>query len=75
VVALIGWGLTALIAIAANCLMYGTIRPIERLFTMSDLVPVAQFVAAVFASNVLFGTAIQAASMEETNAREVDAST
>lgn len=75
VVALVGWGLTAFIAIGVNCLMYGSIGPIERLFTLSDLAPVAQFVAAVFASNVLFGTAIQAALMEETNERDVGAST
>ena len=61
-VALAAWGLTAFLAIGMDCLMRGNIQPIGQFFRMFRPVPVAQFVAAVFASNVLYGTAVQVAA-------------
>jgi hypothetical protein len=46
----------------------GNTTPVEQFFQMFKLVPVAQFVAAVFASNVLYGSAVQVAASE--SARE-----
>lgn len=64
-VVLIGWGLSLFTAIGMECLVRGTTQPIEQLWSMGKLMPVAQFVAAVFAANVLYGSAIHAASMED----------
>ena len=61
-VALIAWGLTMFIAVSMECLIRGDTSPIEQMLTMFKFRPVAQFIAMVFASNVLFGSAIQAAS-------------
>jgi hypothetical protein len=60
--ALIGWGLTVFAAISVECLRRGDTWPINEATMIARLIPVAQFFAAVFASNVLYGTAIQAAS-------------
>lgn len=63
-VALIGWGLTAFLAVGMACLIRGKTSPIEQALSMFKFIPVAQFVAAVFASNVLYGSALQAAATE-----------
>lgn len=64
VVALVGWGLTVFIGIGMDCLIRGNTRAIEQTLSLVKLTWIAQFVAAVFASNVLYGSAIQAASAE-----------
>ena len=64
-VVLVGWGLTMLTGLSMDCLIRGNTEPIERVLIMVKLMPVAQFVAAVFAANVLYGSAIQAASTED----------
>lgn len=64
-VALCGWGLTVFIGIGLECLVRGNLKPVDEAFSIFKFVPVAQFVAAVFASNVLFGSAIHAASTED----------
>lgn len=61
-VALAGWGLTVFIAVGMECLIRANTNAIEQAFQMFKFVYVAQFVAAVFASNVLYGSAIQAAT-------------
>ena len=63
-VALCGWGLTLFIGTGLECLLRGNSKPIDEVFSLFAFAPVTQFVAAVFASNVLFGSAIQAASTE-----------
>ena len=68
-VVLVGWGLTVFTGIGMECLYLGNIRPIERAWSMAKIMPVVQFVATVFAANVLYGSAIQAASMEEVRAQ------
>jgi hypothetical protein len=65
---LIGWVLSAFIAIGLECLIRGRSWPIEQAWGMFKFIPIAQFVAAVFASNVLYGTAVQAAAAESLNA-------
>ena len=57
-----GWGLTVFIAVGMECLIRANLNPIEQTYNMFKFADVAQFVAAVFASNVLYGSAIQAAS-------------
>ena len=64
---LTGWVLTAVLLVGMECLIQGSTRPIEYAFDMFKFVPVAQFVASVFASNVLYGSAIQAATTESLN--------
>ncbi len=64
---LIGWVLSAFIAISLECLIRGRSWPIEQVWGMIKFIPLAQFVAAVFASNVLYGTAVQAAAAESLN--------
>ena len=66
-VALVGWGITGFGGIGMVCLSRGTISPIEEIGDhLGQLISVAQFVAAVFASNVLYGTAVQAAYAQDT---------
>ena len=64
-VALFGWGATIVTAVGAETLIRGSVPPVGNL-SWVKLIAVAQFIAAVFASNVLFGSAIQAASSETT---------
>jgi hypothetical protein len=64
-VALIGWGLTIFTGVGLGCLVRGDTMSMEYLLRSVKFGGVAQFIATVFASNVLFGTAIQAASSEE----------
>jgi hypothetical protein len=61
---LAGWGLTIFIAVGMECLIQGNTHPIDQILSMLKFVPVAQFVAAVFASHVLYGSAVQAAVAE-----------
>ena len=68
-VTLVGWCLTAFLAVGLECLVRGSTQPIEYAWLMFKPVPVGQFVAGVFASNVLFGSAVQAASREELRER------
>ena len=63
-VALIGWVLTLFTGFAMDGLIHGRALAIGQVESFFKFVPVAQFVAAVFASHVLFGTAIQAATTE-----------
>ena len=63
-VALCGWGLTLFIGTGLECLLRANLKPIDEVFSLFKFAPVTQFVAAIFASNVLFGSAIQAASTE-----------
>jgi hypothetical protein len=63
-VTLIGWVLSAFLAIGIECLVRGRLWPIEQAWEMVKFVPIGQFVAAVFASNVLYGTAVQVAAAE-----------
>jgi heme/copper-type cytochrome/quinol oxidase subunit 2 len=68
IVVLAGWGLTLFTGVGLECLVRGDIWPIEHAWAMSKFVPVSQFVSAVFASNVLYGSAIEAASIESLRA-------
>ena len=61
-VVLAGWGLTVFIAVGMECLIRANTTPIDQALSMFKFVSVAQFVAAVFASNVLYGSAVQAAA-------------
>jgi hypothetical protein len=63
-VALAAWGLTLFLGVGMECLIRGNTTPVEQFFQMFKLVPVAQFVASVFASNVLYGSAVQIAATE-----------
>jgi hypothetical protein len=63
-VVLVGWGLTVFTVIGMDCLIRGNTEPLEDALRMVKIIPVAQFVAAIFAANVLYGSAIQAASTE-----------
>ncbi len=64
VAALVGWGLTAFLAVGMECLIRANTTPIDQALSMFKFVPVVQFVAALFASNVLYGSAVQAAAAE-----------
>jgi hypothetical protein len=63
-VVLAAWGLTLVLAVGMECLIRGNATPVHQFFDMFKLVPVTQFVAAVFASNVLYGSAVQVAATE-----------
>ena len=63
-VGLAAWGLTIFLAVGMECLIRGNTTPIDQFLSMFKLVGGAQFVAAVFASNVLYGSAVQAAATE-----------
>jgi hypothetical protein len=63
-VVLIGWVLSLSTAVGIDCLIRGSTWPVEQAGSMLKLMPVTQFVAAVFASNVLFGNAVQVAAAE-----------
>lgn len=63
-VVLVAWGLTVFTGIGMDCLIRGNTEPLEQVLRMVKLIGVAQFVSAIFAANVLYGSAIQAASME-----------
>ena len=63
-VVLAAWGLTLFLAVGMECLIRGNTTPVHQFFDMFKLVPVTQFVAAVFASNVLYGSAVQVAATE-----------
>ena len=62
VVALLGWMLTAFLFLSIECLSQGNLRSIEYTLSLVRYGSVARFIAMVFASNVLFGSAVQAAS-------------
>ena len=64
-VSLFGWGATILAIVGAETLMSGRL-PVLGNLSWIKLIGVAQFIAAVFASNVLFGSAVQAASSDAT---------
>ena len=64
-VALIGWAVSIGIGVSLECLIRGNTIGFDRQVNPAQFRAVAQFVAAVFASNVLFGSAIQAASSED----------
>jgi hypothetical protein len=66
---LIGWVLSAFIGISLECLVRGRTWPMEQVWSLINFIPLAQFVAAVFASNVLYGTAIQSAAAESLNSQ------
>ena len=66
-VALAAWGLTAFLAVGMESLIRGNTTAVGQFFDMFGLVPVAQFVAAVFASNVLYGSAVQVVAKESVN--------
>ena len=68
-VALLGWGLTLFIAVSLESLVRGNTSPIEQMWEMTKFRFVAQFISTVFASNVLYGSAIQAASSEDIHER------
>ncbi len=67
-VVLVGWGFSLFTGVAIDCLVRGATWPAEQALKIFNFIPVAQFVAAVFASNVLYGTAVQAAAAESLNA-------
>jgi len=64
-VALIAWGLTIFIGVSLDCLVRGNMMVLERQATPAQFRSIAQFLSTVFAANVLFGSAIQAASAED----------
>ncbi len=64
IIALLAWGLTFSIAAGLDCLMRGSIVPLERAFSLVELGYVAKYVSAVFAGNVMYGSAMQAASRQ-----------
>jgi len=64
-VVLAAWGFTAFLAVGMECLIRGNTTPVEQFYDMFKLVPVAQFVAVIFASNVLYGSAVQTAATEK----------
>jgi hypothetical protein len=71
-VALGGWGLTGFLVLGMGCLIRGTLDPFEQIWTDSGkLVIIAQFVSVVFAANVLYGSAIQAACSGDRQESEV----
>jgi hypothetical protein len=64
IVALAGWVFTIFTGIGMQCLIHGNTHSIEHILSVFEFVPVSQFVAAVFASNVLYGTAVQVAASQ-----------
>lgn len=56
--------LTAVIALTLDCLMSGELSPLEHHLSYIRWGSVAKFVAVVFASNVLYGSAVQTALQE-----------
>jgi hypothetical protein len=68
-VALIGWALSISIGLGLGCLIHGSTAAIENLLRSENLAFIAQFTATIFASNVLYGSAIQAASSEDIHER------
>jgi len=68
-VALIGWALSISIAFGLGCLIHGNTAEVERLLRSAPLAFIAQFTATIFASNVLYGSAIQAATSEDIHER------
>lgn len=65
-IALAGWSLTVFTGITMDCMIRGNTVPVDHALRLVNLIPAAQFVAGVFASNVLYGTAIHVASTEDT---------
>jgi hypothetical protein len=59
---LLSWGLTFIVLIAGACLMDGDTSSLDRLMDSTDMVYATKYVAAIFGSNVLFGSAIKASS-------------
>lgn len=65
VVTLLGWVLTGVLALTIDCLMEGDLSSLEYKLSYIHYDRVAKFVAIVFASNVLYGSALQAALHEQ----------
>ena len=63
--ALIGWAFTIIIGSSLECLARGNTISIEQISHTFNFIVIAQFIATVFAANVLYGSAIQAASSED----------
>lgn len=63
--ALIGWAFTIIIGFSLECLARGNTISIEHISNSFNFLVIGQFVATVFAANVLYGSAIQAASSED----------
>src|SRR6185369_9642911 len=64
-VVLAAWGFTAFLVVGMECLIRGNTTPVEQFYDMFKLVPVAQFIAVIFASNVLYSSAVQIAATEK----------
>ena len=61
---LLGWGLTFSVAVGLECLMRGSVDSLERALTFREVTYIAKYVSAVFACNVLYGSAMQTSSRQ-----------
>jgi len=66
VASLLGWGVTAVLAIGVGCLMRGDLYPVERLFYLDVTGDIAKYVSAAFASNVVYATIMKASAQQYT---------
>jgi len=63
-IALLGWAPTLSVILGLEYLMYRDIDSLERTLRSVDAGYTAKYFAAIFASNVLFGSALEAASRQ-----------
>ena len=67
IASLVGWSLTAVLAVAAGCVMSGDLYPIERTLNASEAAAsIAKYVSVAFACNVFYGSVMKASSRQYT---------
>src|SRR5215470_6151916 len=67
IASLVGWGLTAVLAIGIGCLMRGDLYPLEHMLHAGEAAAsIAKYVSVAFASNVLYASIMKASSRQYT---------
>ena len=62
--AMLGWGLTVLVALSLECVMRGNLDSLDYAVTSEKLADLAKYASAAFACNVFYGSVINAASRQ-----------
>ena len=70
--ALIGWGLTFVLAVGMECIAHGNLSSLEYSLRYFALDNIAKYVSVVFASNVFYGSVMKASSRQYTEQFDFD---
>jgi hypothetical protein len=72
ITSLLGWSLTFVLAVSLGCLVRGDLNPLQHAVNSNTLGYIAKYVSAIFASNVMYGSLIQASCRQYTEHLDFD---